>query len=45
VNAGLADPVLKTRLTDLGFAPFASSRVEFGKFIADEIEKWLTIVQ
>jgi tripartite-type tricarboxylate transporter receptor subunit TctC len=40
INAALADPIMKKRLTDLGAAVFAGSPADFGKFIADEIEKW-----
>lgn len=36
INAGLADPVLKARLLDLGG--------EFGKSIADETEKWAKVI-
>jgi tripartite-type tricarboxylate transporter receptor subunit TctC len=31
INAGLADPKLKARIADLGYAPFASSPADFGK--------------
>jgi tripartite-type tricarboxylate transporter receptor subunit TctC len=40
VNAALADPNMQKRLTDVGAAVFAGSPADFGKFIADEIEKW-----
>jgi tripartite-type tricarboxylate transporter receptor subunit TctC len=40
VNATLADPNMQKRLTDVGAAVFAGSPADFGKFIADEIEKW-----
>jgi tripartite-type tricarboxylate transporter receptor subunit TctC len=36
INAALADPNMKKRLTDLGCAVFAGSPADFGKFIADE---------
>jgi tripartite-type tricarboxylate transporter receptor subunit TctC len=45
INAGLVDPRLNARLTDLGGAVFASSSAEFGKFIGDEIEKWAKVVR
>jgi tripartite-type tricarboxylate transporter receptor subunit TctC len=44
INAALADPKLKGRLADLGATVFASSPAEFGKFIADETEKWAKVV-
>jgi tripartite-type tricarboxylate transporter receptor subunit TctC len=40
INAGLADPGIKTRLADLGGTALPGSPAEFGKFIADETEKW-----
>jgi tripartite-type tricarboxylate transporter receptor subunit TctC len=45
INAALADPIMKTRLTDLGCAVFAGSPADFGKFIADETEKWAKVVK
>jgi hypothetical protein len=39
INAGLTDPGIKTRL-DLGGTALPGSPAEFGKFIADETEKW-----
>jgi tripartite-type tricarboxylate transporter receptor subunit TctC len=45
VNAVLADPTFKARLTDLGAEPFASSSTEFGKFIAAETEKWGKVIR
>jgi tripartite-type tricarboxylate transporter receptor subunit TctC len=40
INAGLADPVIKARFAELGSTVFPTSPAEFGKFIADETEKW-----
>ena len=45
INAALADPNMKKRLTDLGAAVFAGSPADFGKFIADETEKWRKVVR
>jgi len=45
INAALADPSMKTRLTDLGCAVFAGSPADFGKFIAEETEKWAKVVK
>jgi tripartite-type tricarboxylate transporter receptor subunit TctC len=45
INAGLADPKLKARLAELGYATFASSPADFGDFIAGEIEKWARVVK
>jgi len=45
INAALADPNMKKRLTELGVAVFAGSPEDFGKFIADETEKWGKMVK
>jgi tripartite-type tricarboxylate transporter receptor subunit TctC len=45
INASLADPKLKARIADLGGAGLALSPAEFGKFIADETEKWGKVVK
>ena len=45
INAGLADPKIKARLTELGGTAFVGSAAEFGKFIADQIEKWAKVVK
>ncbi len=45
INAGIADPKLKARLADLGSTPLAGSPADFGKFIADETEKWSKVIQ
>jgi tripartite-type tricarboxylate transporter receptor subunit TctC len=45
INASLADPALKGRLADLGGQLFVSSPAEFGKFIADETDKWGKVVK
>ena len=45
INAGLADPKIKARLTDLGGTPIPGSSADFGKLIADETEKWGKVVK
>ncbi len=45
INAGLADPKVKARLADLGTTPFVSSPEAFGKFIANETEKWAKVIR
>jgi tripartite-type tricarboxylate transporter receptor subunit TctC len=45
INAGLADPKLKARIAEFGGTVFALSPAEFGKFIADETEKWGTVIR
>jgi hypothetical protein len=36
---------LKARLADLGGIVLAGSPVDFGKFIADETEKWAKVIK
>ena len=45
INAGLADAKMKTRFADLGGTMLAKSPSGFGKFIADETEKWAKVVK
>ena len=45
INAGLADPGLTARLAALGSSAFLVSPAEFGKFIADETEKWAKVIK
>jgi tripartite-type tricarboxylate transporter receptor subunit TctC len=45
INAGLASLTLKARFADLGGTVFAGSPAEFGKFIADETEKWAKVIR
>jgi tripartite-type tricarboxylate transporter receptor subunit TctC len=45
INAGLVDPKMRARLADLGGVPMAVTPAEFGKFIADETEKWAKVVK
>jgi tripartite-type tricarboxylate transporter receptor subunit TctC len=45
INAGLADPNIKARLTDLGATALVQSSADFGKFIADETKKWGKVIR
>jgi tripartite-type tricarboxylate transporter receptor subunit TctC len=45
INAGLADPTMKARIADLGGSPMPMTPTDFGKFIADETEKWRKVIQ
>ena len=45
INAGLADPKLKAKLADLGGTVISGSPADFGKFIAEEIDKWSKVVK
>ncbi len=45
INAGLSDPSLKARLTDLGGTALPGSPAEFGELIANETEKWAKVTK
>ena len=44
-NGALADPKLKTRLADLGVRSMPMTPADFGKFIAEETEKWGKVIR
>jgi tripartite-type tricarboxylate transporter receptor subunit TctC len=44
-DAGLRDPKIVTRITDLGGSVLAGSPADFEKLIADETEKWGRVVK
>ena len=45
INAGLADPEFKAKLTELGSAVLPGSPADFGKFLANESDKWAKVVK
>jgi tripartite-type tricarboxylate transporter receptor subunit TctC len=45
INAVVADPRMKTRFVELGIVPVSGTPAQFGKFIADETEKWSRVVK
>jgi tripartite-type tricarboxylate transporter receptor subunit TctC len=45
IDAALVDPSMKARIADFGYTAFASSPAEFGKFIAEETEKWGKVIR
>src|SRR6185312_8428396 len=45
INAGLANPGIKARLADLGVVPMTMTPAEYGKFVADEVEKWGKVIR
>jgi tripartite-type tricarboxylate transporter receptor subunit TctC len=45
INAVLADPAMRAKLLDLGAEPMLMTPAEFGKYIADETEKWGKVVK
>jgi len=44
INAGLADAKMKERFADLGGVSFPLSPAEFGKFLAEQTEKWTKVI-
>jgi len=45
INAGLADPKIRTRLAELGSVPMPLSPTEFRKLWADDTEKWGKVIR
>jgi len=45
INAGLADPKIRTRLAELGSVPMPLSPTEFGKLWANDTEKWGKVIR
>jgi tripartite-type tricarboxylate transporter receptor subunit TctC len=45
INTALADPKMTARLADLGTVSMPMTPAEFGKFIADETEKWAKVIR
>jgi tripartite-type tricarboxylate transporter receptor subunit TctC len=45
INEILADPKAKARLADLGGTALVGSPADFGKYIADETEKWGKVIR
>jgi tripartite-type tricarboxylate transporter receptor subunit TctC len=44
INAALADPAIKARIADLGGSALALPPPQFGKFMAEEIDKWAKVI-
>ncbi len=45
INAALADAKIRAQLANLGAVPMPMTPAEFGRLIADEIEKWAKVVK
>jgi len=45
INTALADPATRKKFTDIGGEPMPGTPAEFGKFIAEETEKWGKVVK
>ena len=44
INAGLADAKIKERFADLGGVALPMNPAEFGKFVAEQTEKWAKVI-
>ena len=45
VNAALADPGIRSRFAELGCKPSGGSAADFGRFIAEETDKWGKVIK
>jgi tripartite-type tricarboxylate transporter receptor subunit TctC len=45
INVALADPKMIARLADMGGILLAGSPADFGRYIADETEKWAKVIK
>ena len=45
INAGLASPAIQAKYADLGYTMFITSPAELGKFIAEDTERWATVIR
>jgi tripartite-type tricarboxylate transporter receptor subunit TctC len=45
INAGLADPAMKTRIAELGSVPLPMTPDEFGTLIVESTEKWAKVIR
>ena len=45
INAVVADPLIKARLAGLGVDPMSMTSAAFGKFIADETDRWGKVIR
>ena len=45
ISAALADPLVRTKIADLGSVPIPMSPTDFGKFIAEEVDKWGKVIK
>ena len=45
IGVGLADPKIKARIADLGGTVLAGSPADFGKRVAEDVEKWAKVIK
>ena len=44
MNRALADPKMRERLAELGGKPIVGTPEDFGRVVAEEVEKWSKVV-
>jgi tripartite-type tricarboxylate transporter receptor subunit TctC len=45
INAALVDSSMQARIANFGYTVFTSSPADFGKFMAEETEKWGKVIR
>jgi tripartite-type tricarboxylate transporter receptor subunit TctC len=45
IDAALADPEIMARFAEVGSVPKSMTPADFGKFIAEDTEKWRKVIQ
>src|SRR5262249_13580351 len=45
INAGRVSPAVKARYADLAITPLVLSHFEFGKFVADDTQRWARVIR
>jgi tripartite-type tricarboxylate transporter receptor subunit TctC len=45
INAALADPKMQAQVVDLGAVAMPMTSAEFGRFIADDTQKWAKVIR
>jgi tripartite-type tricarboxylate transporter receptor subunit TctC len=45
INAGLADPMIRAPLANMGGVPLSGTPADYGKLISDETEKWGKVIR
>jgi tripartite-type tricarboxylate transporter receptor subunit TctC len=45
INSAFADPALRARFDDLGGPPIIASPADFARIIADDTEKWASVIK
>jgi tripartite-type tricarboxylate transporter receptor subunit TctC len=45
IDAGLTDPKITARFAEIGSVPKSMTPADFGKFIAEDTEKWGTVIR